>query len=46
MNQSKDQSRNAYAKELYGYHGKILNINLTDQSIQVEAPSPTLLAHL
>jgi aldehyde:ferredoxin oxidoreductase len=40
MNQSKDQSRNAYAKELYGYHGKILNINLTDQSIQVEAPSP------
>lgn len=40
MNQSKDQSRNAYAKELYGYHGKILNINLTDQSIQVEEPSP------
>ena len=40
MNQIKDQSRNSYAKDLYGYHGKILNINLNDQSIQVEEPSP------
>ena len=40
MNQSNDQSRNSYAAERFGYHGKILSLNLTDQSFEVDQPSP------
>ena len=40
MNQINDQSRNSYAKDRFGYHGKILNIDLSDQSFEIEQPSP------
>ena len=40
MNQINDPSRNSYAKDRFGYHGKILNIDLIDQSFEIEQPSP------
>ena len=40
MNQINDPSRNSYAKDRFGYHGKILNIDLSDQSFEIEQPSP------
>lgn len=40
MNQVMDQGRNSYAKDRFGYHGKILNIDLSDQSFELEQPSP------
>ena len=40
MNHAKDQSRNSYAEERFGYHGKILTLNLSDQSFEIDQPSP------
>jgi len=40
MNHISDQSRNSYATERFGYHGKILTLNLSDQSFEIDQPSP------